>query len=436
MQSTNSSKAFTIGNICVRDPDSVISIVSDYEGRKIDNRAVWGTISRTTSETGQAGNIIGNLSGYGCRFEIDESSFNLGTILKPTSLKIFSKDKFKHHAVFLKDSGALVLGEGKESSLEGNILETWAGICHWKGLVRFKDTVAFLPPEAVEGDLSPGAPGAGGVKVLTDVMFYHGSSISFSSMANPNDPSVFLEDSSPSLVIKGPTEITLGEDPQDISENKIELILPGMMPSPDSFLQYKNKEESLVWSRGMFSELALSTVGLESLTTSQLIALVMEMKLAIEALTGKTIPIVKDYEQALKDGDEIVPPGGTSAPGDGSGSGSTGVDPANGVGTISAINSPAIFSGQVSVGQTFTVAVVFTGTDGLTSPGPAITLDFSPNISGDSGTGVAFGTPKWNPSSATYTFVYTANAPGSAYLTIGPYDSTGGSTTTIPFTVV
>ena len=522
MQSIDPSKSFTIGNLCVRDDTEVITIVNDFENLTIDNNTVWGAISRVTNNSGIGGEIVGNLLGYGCRFEIAGSSFNLGTILNPTSLKIFSKDKKAYHAVFDKDTGALVLGVNKSSTDSKSILETWGGISHWRGQVKFKDTVAFLPPlsseqilEKIEStdyifsipssqfplnaittnlvdtagktliceptdfvivnvngnqvsadsitvlsnsitfstpisaassnpqsisvsvykndDASLKEPTEGGVKFLTEAIFYSGSSISFSSMENPNEESVFENDISPKLVIKGPETIDLGTDPIDVEANKIELVLPGKKPDAGAFLTYKDRDVNLAWSRDIFSDLAKSVVGVESLTTSQLLGLIMEMKKEIERLSGKKINIVDDYESALGTGGVIVLPGGEVG------------TPTNGETEPPVISAPQIIriispieeqNSEVTIGQLFTVQVAFSGTDGATSPGPAISISHSPNLSGDSATGGAWGLPKWDPFTAVYNFPFTALESGPAWISISAWGATGGNARTIDLLVL
>lgn len=145
MQDLDPKKNFKIGNLCINDDAEILSIVEEISG-VIPNEQVWGEVSRVLNPKGKGGSIQGNLAGYGCRFEIDGSSYHLGTILNPTSLKIFSKSKAQHHAVFDKTSGAFILGEGRVGPSEtDSIFETWAGVTNWKGVTKFHDNVAFLP---------------------------------------------------------------------------------------------------------------------------------------------------------------------------------------------------------------------------------------------------------------------------------------------------
>lgn len=147
MQDLDPTKNFKIGNLCINDKDKVIKIIEDFEKITIPNSKVWGEISRVLNAAGKGGSVQGNLEGYGCRFEIDGSSFNLGSIIKPTSLKIFSKERDKNHALFDKTSGALVLGANRQSSYDNSsILETYAGFRNMKGTTKFHDAVGFLAP--------------------------------------------------------------------------------------------------------------------------------------------------------------------------------------------------------------------------------------------------------------------------------------------------
>lgn len=84
-----STDFYSVGHVCENDSSEIISIAEDYESREINNDNVWGTITRTLKPNG--GTAFGNLLGYGCRFEISEDSFKIGTILQPTHLKIFQK---------------------------------------------------------------------------------------------------------------------------------------------------------------------------------------------------------------------------------------------------------------------------------------------------------------------------------------------------------
>lgn len=524
MQSVNPSKSFTLGNVCLRDETDVVTIVSDYENLTIDNNTVWGSISRVTNNSGNGGEIVGNLLGYGCRFEIDGSSFNLGTIINPTSLKIFSKSKSTHHAIFARETGALILGAGKKRGLAGNILETWSGIYHWRGIARFRDTTAFLPPPSVEqitatldsvsytfripnnrfpvyqlnatfaelsnqtfkckpsdfvfvhlegvsiasgnftvnndslsfstplypissnsyqtvsvtvydnDDASLKTMVPGGVKFLTDAMMYNGSRLVFSTLEYPDEASIFQTDASPKLVVKGPKSLDLGTNPFDIAANGVELVLPGSVPADGAIMKFKDKTDNLVWTRDIFSDLAKSIVGIEGLTTSQLLGLIMEMKKQIEVLSGKQIKIVKDYESALETGDQIVPPGGNMiTPPAGTGGGTGG---ATGPIEITSVSSPAAQSGQLIIDQEFNVQVAFSGTDGASSPGPAISIAHSANVIGDTGTGASWGLPKWDPIAAVYNFPFKAKAEGNAWIAISPYSPTGGSPVMIPFNIV
>jgi hypothetical protein len=147
MQDLDPTKNFKIGNLCINDKDEIVKIVEDFEKITIPNNKVWGEISRVLNAAGKGGSIQANLEGYGCRFEIDGNSFNIGSIIKPTSLKIFSKDKEQHHAIFDKSSGSLVLGGNRQAAYDSSsILETYSGFRNLKGTTKFHDAVGFLTP--------------------------------------------------------------------------------------------------------------------------------------------------------------------------------------------------------------------------------------------------------------------------------------------------
>lgn len=145
MQDLDPTKNFKIGNLCINDKDDIIKIIEDFEKITIPNSKVWGEISRVLNSAGKGGSIQGNLDGYACRFEIDGDSYNIGTIINPTSLKIFSKSKDKNHAIFDKSSGALVLGANRQGAYDTtSIIETYAGFRNLKGTTKFHDAVGFL----------------------------------------------------------------------------------------------------------------------------------------------------------------------------------------------------------------------------------------------------------------------------------------------------
>jgi len=395
----DTNKFFTTGNLCIRNGDD-ITILEDPPAKFTDNQSIWGTISRVTSTTGIGGHIVGNYDGYGCRFEIHKDSFNLGTAIKPTNLKIFASDNKKSNAVFSKDTGGLVLGLGKSKSSSGNVLETWGGITHWNGKFILRDDLAFLLPPSqqqlksvleketytfsvpasefpitkikstwvsqegstmtvnssdiidlyIEGlqinpdyyyasnnsliiqlPLGPFVQGNHTIIVqryinddvslqhasqktpafhtLRPIKIYQGASLTFSSAPYPDENLVLTTDLSPKLVVKGPKVIDLGLDPEDILKNQVEFALPSNRPRDNSLPIYVDDNQQTKWSRSIFSKLSKDTVGVAELTNSQLIALVFELKFALEKLTGKKIKVADDYETSAKTGATIYPPG-------------------------------------------------------------------------------------------------------------------------------
>ena len=73
---------------------------------------------------------------------------------------------------------------------------------------------------------------------------------------------------------------------------------------------------------------------------------------------------------------------------------------------------------QLIVDQEFNVQVASSGTDGASSPGPAISIAHSANVIGDTGTGASWGIPKWDPIAAVYNFPFKAKTEGNAWIAI------------------
>jgi hypothetical protein len=226
-------KNFKIGNLCLENGPKNITIVTDYEGLEIDNSQVWGEIQKVVKPRG--GNIVGNLDGFGCRFEIYNDSFHIGTILNPTTLKIFSKSDQWQHAAFDKSSGCLVLGADKSyARREDTILETWDGITHWNGKVRIFDQIAFLPPPAAT-DIKPDEGSDSNIVVNPQggtAHFAHGvnvyGSINFSSRSNVTADNVFSTPDPTEGVIQAQFSVTPSEN--------VHIAIPGVNVGPNCFL--------------------------------------------------------------------------------------------------------------------------------------------------------------------------------------------------------